>query len=83
MLSSVLNSEKAIFVNIKIIRIFTRIRQMLMNNSELGLDVEKIKRKLHNHGKNIELVFKYLDELIEKKRKVLPRKSIGYKINKK
>ena len=37
MLSSVLNSERAIKVNIQIIRIFTRIRQMLMDNTELRL----------------------------------------------
>lgn len=81
MLSSVLNSPKAIQVNIQIMRIFTRIRQMLTDNTELRLDIEQIKNKLQNHSQNIELVFKYLDELIEKK--PLPRKSIGFKISKK
>ena len=80
MLSSVLNSERAIAVNIQIIRIFTRIRQMLMDNTELRLEIEKIKKKLDNHDKNMEVVFQYLDELLEKKEKVIPRKTIGYKI---
>ncbi|MGQ0826990.1 MAG: ORF6N domain-containing protein [Bacteroidota bacterium] len=80
MLSSVLNSERAIKVNIQIIRIFTRIRQMLMDNTELRLEIEKIKKKLDNHDKNMEIVFQYLDELLEKKEDPSPRKTIGYKI---
>jgi phage regulator Rha-like protein len=86
MLSSVLNSDKAVEVNIQIIRVFTKMRQMLMDNTELRLEIEKIKRKLGNHGKNIELVFDYLDELLtenEKRKKAelkpKPTKRIGYK----
>jgi len=79
MLSSVLNSSKAIKVNIQIIRIFTRIRQMLMDNTELRLEIEKIKGKLDNQDKNMEIVFRYLDELLEKKSDAKPRKRIGYK----
>jgi hypothetical protein len=74
MLSSVLNSERAINVNIQIIRIFTRIRQMLMDNTELRLEFEKIKAKLDNQSKNMELVFRYLDVLIAKKSEPKPRK---------
>lgn len=80
MLSSVLNSERAIKVNIQIIRFFTCIRQMLMDNTEVRLEIEKIKKKLDNQEKNTELVFKYLDELIDKKEILKPRKQIGYKI---
>lgn len=82
MLSSVLNSETAIEVNIQIIRTFTRIRQMLSEHTELRLEVEKIKKKLDNQDKNMEVVFQYLDELLEKKGQPKPeRKSIGYRIN--
>ncbi len=84
MLSSVLNSERAIKVNIQIIRIFTRIRQMLTDNTELRLEVEKIKKKLDNQDKNMEVVFQYLDELLEKKEEPpQPRRAIGYKLGKK
>jgi hypothetical protein len=79
MLSSVLNSEKAIQTNIQIMRIFTKIRQMLAETTELRLDVETIKKKIENQGKNIELVFQYLDELIEKKETKTERERIGYK----
>ncbi|MCE3229886.1 MAG: DNA-binding protein [Bacteroidetes bacterium] len=79
MLSSVLNSKKAIAVNIEIIRVFTKIRQMLLDNTELRLEVEKIKRKTENNSKNIEVVFRYMDEFIEKKENPKPQKSIGFK----
>ncbi len=77
MLSSVLNSPRAIAVNIRIIRIFTKIREAFTDNLNLKLEVEEIKKKLSNHSKNIELVFNYLDELVEKKNK--PKSKIGYK----
>ena len=47
-------------------RIFTRIRQMFVDNKEIRLEIEKIKNKLDNQDKNMEIVFRYLDELLEK-----------------
>ncbi|MBC8146530.1 MAG: ORF6N domain-containing protein [Bacteroidetes bacterium] len=82
MLSSVLNSDKAISVNIQIMRIFTKVRQLLTDNFSVKLEIEEIKKKLKNQDKNIELVFSYLDELIEKQENPKPRKQIGYKISK-
>ncbi len=82
MLSGVLSSNRAIAVNIQIMRIFTRIRQMLADNTDLRLDIEKIKNKLDNQDKNMEIVFRYLDELLEKKEKPIERNKIGYKISK-
>ena len=79
MLSSVLNSPMAINVNIQIIRVFTKIREALSDNLSVKLEIEEIKKKLINHDKNIELVFSYLDELIDKKENVLERTKIGYK----
>lgn len=55
---------------------------MLSEHTELRLEIEKIKKKLDNQDKNMEVVFQYLDELLEKKDQSKPeRKSIGYKIN--
>ena len=79
MLSSVLNSPTAIKVNIQIIRVFTKIREMLTDTLSLKLEIEEIKKKLSNHTQNIELVFNYLDELIDKKENTEPRNKIGYK----
>ena len=78
MLSSVLNSDSAIKVNIQIMRIFTKVREMLTDNLSVKLEIEEIKKKLTNQDKNIELVFKYLDELIEKQENPQPRKRIGF-----
>ncbi|HXD93065.1 MAG TPA: hypothetical protein VNX01_07610 [Bacteroidia bacterium] len=56
---------------------------MLVDNTELRLAIEEIKKKTENNTKNIEVVFQYLDELLEKKEKPKPRKLIGYKMPKK
>lgn len=83
MLSSVLNSDKAIQTNIQIMRIFTKVRQMLMDTTNLKIDImhpeASGQKKLENHDKNIELVFSYLDELTGKKESAKPRTKIGYK----
>lgn len=79
MLSSVLKSDKAIQVNIQIMRIFAKVRQMLLDTTELKIDILQIQKKLENHDKNIELVFSYLDELTEKKESEPKRTTIGYK----
>ncbi|MGB4774837.1 MAG: ORF6N domain-containing protein [Daejeonella sp.] len=79
MISSVLNSPRAIQVNIQVMRIFTRFRQMLSDNTQMKLDIEDIKNKIHNQSQNIEVVFQYLDELLEKKEEPKTRKRIGFK----
>ena len=56
---------------------------MIMDNTELRLVFEEIRKKTENNTKNIELVFQYLDELLQKIEKPKPRTEIGYKITKK
>lgn len=80
MLSNVLKSGQAVSVSIKIIDVFVKLRQALIDNTELRLAIEDIRKKTDNNSKNIEVVFQYLDELIEKKENPKPRKAIGYKI---
>lgn len=79
MLSGVLNSERAIKVNIQIMRVFTKVREILMDNLSVRLEIEEIKKKLANQDKNIELVFTYLDELVEKHDPYKPVKVEGFK----
>ena len=79
MLSGILSSDRAINVNIQIMRIFTRIRQMFVDNTELRLEIEKTKTKLDNQDKNMEIVFRYFDELIDRKEEPQERIRIGYK----
>lgn len=79
MLSNVLKSERAIAVSIRIIELFVKLREIMSTNAELRLEIEKIKSKLANQDKNMEIVFRYLDELIEQKEKPQERAPIGYK----
>lgn len=91
MLSSVLNSKLAIHINIQIMRIFTRIRQLLVDNTEVRLEiaeikhtVEQIAKKQRGHDQNIELLFEYIDRLQEKEEKKVIRTNskgeIGFKV---
>jgi hypothetical protein len=52
---------------------------MFIDNTDLRLEIEKIKGKLDNQDKKMEIVFRYLDELIGVKEKPKLRKRIGYK----
>lgn len=79
MVANVLTSERAIQVTIQIIEVFVKMRAMLTDNLNVQLEIAGIKKKLTNHSKNIELVFNYLDELMEKKENEQPRTKIGYK----
>ena len=81
-LSSVLNSSTAIQVNIQIIRLFTRMRKLLLSHHELLLKVEKMEYLLTNHDQDIALPFDYLKKLLtEEKQKINQesRKRIGFK----
>jgi hypothetical protein len=54
-----------------------------MDNTEMRLAIEKLEKKTDNNTKNIEVVFQYMDELIDKKETTKPRKQIGYRLPKK
>lgn len=74
MLSSVLNSERAIQVNIMIMRAFTKLKQLLMTHKELALKLEALEKKYANHDKKIQAIFEAIRQLIqppaEEKRKI-------------
>ena len=80
MLSSVLNSETAIEVNITIMRAFIRLRQMLETNEELNRKFAAVIRKLSTHDKYFRVVFDELKKLTEQPNS--PRKTIGFKATK-
>jgi hypothetical protein len=86
MLSTVLNSKRAIEVNIAIIRTFTLLRRMLLLQKDVMQAIDKIRNKLQEQDKNIKLIFEYLKQLEEAKQLQLDqesRKKIGFKITKK
>ena len=77
MLSSVLKSETAIRVNIQIIRVFTRMREMIMTHKDILVQLEKMEKKLTGHDEDLALVFKYLKQLLNPPQP--PRQKIGFK----
>ena len=81
-LANILRSKRARQMSIRIIEVFIKMREMLVENLSLRLEIESIKKKLSNYDKSIELVFRYLDELLEKHENPEPRKQIGFRINK-
>ncbi|MBL7899121.1 MAG: ORF6N domain-containing protein [Crocinitomicaceae bacterium] len=66
MLSSVLKSERAIEVNIRIMRLFTKMREMLMTHKDLQTELEEIRKKMSVQDEKIDLVFDYLTQFITK-----------------
>ena len=88
MLSSVLNSDTAIEVNIQIIRIFTRIREALLTNKDILLKMEQLEKKVlaqgqiaSKHEDEIQLIFNALKQLLNQPQE--PREPIGFKTTKK
>ena len=77
MLSSVLNSPTAINVNIQIIRVFTKMRALLMTHKDILLQLEKMEKKMGSHDEQIALIFGYLKKLLTPVQP--PRQRIGFR----
>ncbi|RWZ83469.1 MULTISPECIES: ORF6N domain-containing protein [Hydrotalea] len=78
MLSSVLNSNVAIEVNIRIIRVFTKLREYALTHKEILLQLSKLEKEVKGNSKDIENIFMVLKELIEKQSNHVPRRRIGF-----
>jgi hypothetical protein len=82
MLSSVLNSDLAIKVNIQIMRVYTKVRNMLATHKDLLLKFEQFETKLTDHNDKIMLIFDYLKQFEEAKQQELEQENrprIGFK----
>ena len=77
MLSGVLNSETAIRVHIQIIRVFAKMRELLLTHKDILLQLEKIENKLTGHDEDIQLIFQYLKQLLNPPQP--PRRKIGFR----
>src|ERR1700732_1138739 len=64
MLASVLNSERAIRVNIQIIRVFNQMRKALLNYKDILLKLEQLERQTLQNTGDIQVVFNYIKQLI-------------------
>jgi hypothetical protein len=79
MLSSVLNSDRAIEVNIHIIRIFTRLREMILTHKDILLKLEVLEKQVAQNSDEIQMIFSALKQLLNTPQE--PRKRIGFKIS--
>ena len=80
MLSSVLNSEQAIKTNIQIMRIYTKMRQMLITHQDLLLKFNELETKVGKHDQSISQIFAYLKQLLQEQGE--PREPIGFRSTK-
>jgi hypothetical protein len=78
MLASVLNSERAIEVNIQIVRIFTQMREMFLTHKDILLKLEQLERQVYGHDENIQLIFVHLKQLLTPSEQT-NRRRIGFR----
>ena len=80
MLSSVLNSDKAIKLNIQIMRIFMKMKELVLTNKDWIIKIQEIEKQVTSHDEKIRMIFEYLKKFHIEKPK--PKRPIGYKIDK-
>jgi phage regulator Rha-like protein len=76
MLSSVLNSKRAIDVNIAIMRAFVKMREILATNKEFSAKLEKMEEQLAEHDDQFRVVFEAIKQLLKEDDK--PKRKIGF-----
>lgn len=64
MLSSVLNSQQAIQVNIPIIRVFVKVREWALNYGELALKIKELEKSSSEHHEHIAHIYQLIEELL-------------------
>jgi len=80
MLSSVLHSERAIHVNIQIMRAFVKLKELLLTHKDLAIKIEALERKYDNHDQKIKAIFKAIRQLMAPPPEP-PRRRIGFHAN--
>jgi len=76
MLSSVLNSERAIQVNIQIMRVFIKLREIVSTNKEILNKLNQLENKYEKHDRQIYAIFEQIREFLTFKEN--PKKQIGF-----
>jgi len=76
MLSSVLSSERAISINIQIMRMFIKMRELLLSHKDLFLQMEEIRKRIGSHDDKLEMIYNYLKRFRNSKEQI---KKIGFK----
>ena len=76
MLSSVLNSKRAIQVNVAIMRAFVKLREILSTHKELAYKLGQLERKIEKHDEEIKTIFEAISQLMIPPEK--PKRQIGF-----
>jgi len=76
MISSVLNSKRAVQVNIAIMRAFLQMRELLSTNKKLAQKLVEMEKRLTEHDENFQVVFEAIKQLFEEDEK--PKRKIGF-----
>ena len=79
MLSCILNSKTAVEVNIRIIRVFVKMREYALTHKEILMQLARLEKEVKGNSKDIENIFTVLKELIEKDAMPAVRNKIGFK----
>jgi len=78
MLSSILNSDRAIEVNIAIMRAFVQLRKISSSHKQLAQKLREIEARLEDHDESIDAIFEAIQQLMAPPEK--PRKRIGFEV---
>ena len=81
MLSSVLNSERAIQVNILIMRAFTKLKEILLTHKDLAVRIESLEKKYAEHDQTLKSIFEAIKQLLEPP-PVEEKKISGFRVEK-
>ena len=85
MLSGILNSDKAIKMNIAIMRAFVEIRRLVMNQSNLSMQLQELAQRIGEHDVQLSQIYEALENMLDEKaaeRKWQNRDRIGFKTSK-
>jgi hypothetical protein len=78
MLSSVLHSKRAVEVNIEIMRVFVRLREMMATHKELAFKLVELEERLEGHDEQIQNIFEAIRQLMTPPER--ERKKIGFEV---
>ncbi len=79
MLSSVLRSQQAVQVNIRVMRVYSKMKELLQTNKDILLKLEQLERKVEKHDEEVIIIFRYLKQLVAAPPE--KRERIGFKTN--
>ena len=81
MLSSLLKSKRAVQVNIQIMRVFVKLREIISTQKELARKLRELELKIETHDENITAIFEAINQLLAPEEK--PKRKIGFEVKEK